>query len=71
MRVSEQILDKIKRDRVFRFGVAMALGISERQVYNLIKNNSDNLTKYKAVEYYLSQGFSESEIFEKEKLKNR
>lgn len=66
MKVHNIILEKIKNDLTFRLQLALALNISERQVQNLGKKNSENLTKYKAVEFYKSQGLTEDEIFEKE-----
>ena len=70
MKVSNIILEKIKDDLTFRLQLALALNISERQVQNLGKKNSENLTKYTAVEFYKSQGLSEDEIFEKEDVKS-
>lgn len=63
MKISTLLLEKIKSDREFRMKLAIALGISERQVQNLVKANSENLTKYKAVEFFQSEGFTLEEIF--------
>lgn len=66
MRVSPLILEKIKNDRVFRQHTALALGVTERNVEILGKNNSDNLTKAAAVKFYKSTGLKEDVIFETE-----
>lgn len=66
MILTKLILDKITESKDFRLGVAKSLGLSERQVQNLVKSNSENLTKYPAVKYYKSKGFLIKEIFEEE-----
>lgn len=70
MKVSKKILEKIKTDLSFRLGLANAMNLSERQVQNLVKTTergvSVRLRDHFAVQYYLENGFSESEIFEPE-----
>ncbi|WP_121459995.1 hypothetical protein [Chryseobacterium defluvii] len=64
------VYQKIKDDLSFRLGLAQAMGISERQVQNLVKSAergvSVRLRDFVAVEYYRSKGLSDDEIFEKE-----
>lgn len=70
MKVSKKILEKIKTDLSFRLGLANAMNLSERQVQNLVKTTergvSVRLRDHFAVQYYLENGFNESEIFEPE-----
>lgn len=63
MKVSELIIEKIATDRHFRMQTALALGVTERNVQILASKNSDNLTKYAAIKYFLSLGLTENEIF--------
>ena len=64
MKVSEKIRQKLLNERDFRLGTALAMKISENNVRNLAKANSENLTKYSAIKFFESEGFSEDEIFE-------
>lgn len=68
MNVSKEIIEKIINDRDFRLNTALAMGITENNVRNLAKANSSNLTKYAAVKFFKSKGFTESEIFNKQKI---
>ncbi|MBC7749557.1 MAG: hypothetical protein H7Z76_13455 [Methylotenera sp.] len=68
MKVSQIIIEKLLNDRDFRLGTALAMKISENNVRNLAKANSENLTKYSAIKFFKKNGFSELEIFEAEKL---
>ena len=65
MKVTQIIIEKLLNDTKFRLNTALALGVTERNVYNLAKSNSDNLTKAAAVEYFKSTGLTEDEILEK------
>ncbi|WP_445453139.1 hypothetical protein [Flavobacterium sp. 25HG05S-40] len=66
MRVSQIIIEKLLNDKNFRLSTALALEVSERNVQNLAKANSDNLTKMSAVKVYKDNGFTDEEIFETE-----
>lgn len=66
MRVSPLIIEKLLNDKIFRLNTALALGVTERNIQNLAKGQSDNLTKAAAVKFYKSTGLKESEIFEME-----
>jgi len=66
MNVSTLILEKIVNDKDFRLRTALALGVTERNVQILAKNNSDNLTKAAAVKFYKSTGLKDKDIFESE-----
>ncbi len=62
MKVSDLILEKIVKDRFFRLQTAIALGVTERNVQILASKNSENLTKYAAIKFFLSTGLKENEI---------
>lgn len=62
MKVTQIIIEKLLNDTKFRLNTALALGVTERNVYNLAKSKSDNLTKAAAVEYFKSTGLTEDEI---------
>lgn len=62
MQVSIKITDKLLSDRKFRLQTADALEVSERNVENLAKSRSSNLTKLAAVMVYKKYGFKQSEI---------
>lgn len=64
MRISKLITKKIQTEKIFRLKVAMALECSERNVERLAKSNSDNLTKFAAIEVYRNYGFTDAQIFE-------
>lgn len=66
MKVSPLIIEKILNDKAFRLNVALALGVTERNVQILANKGSDNLTKASAVRFYKSTGLTEEEIFENE-----
>lgn len=70
MNVSTLIKEKLLNDKDFRLRTALALQVTERNVQNLAKNNSDNLTKAAAVKFYKSTGLKDKEIFEEEKTIN-
>ena len=63
MRVSQIIIEKLINDKQFRLGTALAMKISENNVRNLAKANSENLTKYSAIKFFKKNGFSELNIF--------
>lgn len=66
MKVSPLIIGKLINDKIFRLNTALALGVTERNIQELTKRNSDNLTKAAAVKFYKSTGLKEKEIFENE-----
>lgn len=68
MNVSTLIKEKLLNDKDFRLRTALALQVTERNVQNLAKNNSDNLTKAAAVKFYKSTGLKDKEIFEEETI---
>ncbi|WP_298118047.1 hypothetical protein [Flavobacterium sp.] len=68
MKVSQIIVEKLLNDKNFRLNTALALGVTERNVINLAKSNSDNLTKMAAVNFYKSTGLKDDEIFVYEKV---
>jgi hypothetical protein len=69
MNISLLIQEKLLNDKDFRLNTALALNVSERNIQELAKRRSDNLTKAAAVKYYKSTGLKESEIFELEHQK--
>ena len=68
MNISTLIKEKLLNDKDFRLRTALALQVTERNVQNLAKNNSDNLTKAAAVKFYKSTGLKDKEIFEEETI---
>jgi len=68
MNVSTLIIEKLLNDKDFRLRTALALQVTERNIQNLAKNNSDNLTKAAAVKFYKSTGLKDKEIFEEEPI---
>ena len=70
MKVSQTIIEKLLNERDFRLGTALAMKISENNVRNLAKANSENLTKYSAIKFFKANGFKENEIFETEEVSN-
>lgn len=69
MEVSAIIIEKLLNNKVFRLNTALALGVTERNIQELAKRKSDNLTKAAAVKYYKSTGLKEKQIFELEIIK--
>lgn len=61
------ILEKILTDNDFSLELAKVFGIKQVSLEMLARRNSGKLTQYSAVEFYRKKGFSEKEIFEKEK----
>lgn len=66
MKVSAIIIEKLLNNKIFRLNTALALGVTERNIQELAKRESDNLTKAAAIKYYKSTGLKEKEIFELE-----
>lgn len=64
MKVTQIILDALTNDKSLRLKVALALGVTERNVQELVKRGSDNLTKYVAIKCYEEAGFSIEEVIE-------
>lgn len=64
MRVSQFIIEKLLNDKEFRLKTAAALLVSENNIRKLAKNNSDNLTKMAAIEFFRSTGLTDDQIFE-------
>lgn len=69
MNISKAIRNRILKDDEFRLHTALKLRVSEKNVRYLAKTNSDNLTKYAAVKYFFSCGYTEEQTFEPVKLK--
>ncbi|SDE00718.1 hypothetical protein [Riemerella columbipharyngis] len=67
MRVTKLILEKILSDNEFSIELAKELGIQQQSVLGLARRNSQKLTLYQAVNFYIEKGFSKEEIFEPEK----
>jgi hypothetical protein len=66
MKVSRKIIKKILTDNLFSMELAKRLGIQQQSVMGLARRNSDKLSLYNAVQFYMEKGFSEIEIFEQE-----
>lgn len=66
MKVSKIILEKLRNDIKFRLNTALALEVGERNVQYLVKEESKNLLKKPAIDYYLSTGLTLEEIMEEE-----
>lgn len=64
MEVTQLIREKLLNDLDFRLKTASALSCSERNVKDLAKRNSDNLTKMAAVIVFREAGFTDEQIFE-------
>ncbi|SIT96793.1 hypothetical protein SAMN05660493_01488 [Epilithonimonas bovis DSM 19482] len=66
-KVSVKIIDKILNDNDFSMELASRLGIQQQSVKGLARRNSNKLTLYQAVKFYLEKGILESEIFDSKK----
>jgi hypothetical protein len=64
MKVSQIIIEKLLNDKEFRLKTALALKVSERNIVERARANSDNLTKMAAVKVYHEFGFTDEQIFE-------
>lgn len=64
-KVSILIIDRILTDNEFSMQLASRLGIQQQSVKALAKRNSDKLTLYQAIQFYLEKGITENEIFDK------
>lgn len=61
--VSNLIVQKILKENNFSMELAKILDIQQQSVLGLAKRNSNKLTLYVAVKFYIEKGFSEDEIF--------
>lgn len=66
-KVSKLIRDKIIEDNKFSNELAMRMNIQQQSVIGLAKRNSNKLTLYEAVKFYMEKGYSENEIFAQSK----
>ncbi len=70
MNISKDILDRLYEDRKFRMGMALALDVSENQVYYLIKStrrgSSKRFLDKKSLEYLRGAGYVDAEILTEE-----
>ena len=62
-KVSKIIIDKILNENNFSIELAKHLDIQQQSVLGLAKRNSNKLTLFVAVKFYIEKGFSEEEIF--------
>ncbi len=62
-KVSNLIKEKILTDNEFSTGLALKLGVQQQSVIGLAKRNSERLTLYKAVLFYIEKGFTIEQIF--------
>ena len=65
--ISKPLRKRLQKEIPFRTQTALALGVTGEQVKYLADKNSDNLTKYAAIEVFLNAGYTLEEIFEKPK----
>ncbi|GIJ92814.1 hypothetical protein CAPN002_00320 [Capnocytophaga stomatis] len=68
MKVSKTIIEKILSDNGFSTDLAKELGIQQQSVLGLARRNSEKLTLWKAVKFFMEKGFTEEQIFEKESV---
>lgn len=67
--IQQKIITKLDEDSVFRMKCAIAMNITERGVYNIVKryieqpSGNCNLTKLAAIKFFQSEGFNDDEIF--------
>jgi hypothetical protein len=70
--IKEEIIHKLESDVKFRMGLAFALCIVDRAIYNFIKKYKEapfpnsNLTKKAALEYFRIEGFDEEQVLTNE-----
>ncbi|TWP23101.1 hypothetical protein ETU08_00235 [Apibacter muscae] len=74
MKLTNEVIEKIRTDISLRYAISEKVGRSERGIYNMAYRVSDTLplivkSSIRIIEKHT--GLKESEIFEKEKLKNR
>lgn len=66
--IQKEIIERLETDVRFRGGLAFALGVVDRAIYNFLLKYKEkpfansNLTKKAALEYFKEQGYSEDEI---------
>ncbi|WP_417430098.1 hypothetical protein [Halpernia sp.] len=68
-KVSEKIIEKILSENNFSIELAKRLDIQQQSVLGLAKRNSNKLTLFIAVKFYIEKGFTEEEIFYHNQLK--
>ena len=61
-KVSKIIIDKILNENNFSIELAKHLDIQQQSVLGLAKRNSNKLTLFVAVKFYIAKGFSEEEM---------
>lgn len=70
--IRREILIRLKQDIPFRVGLALALGVTERAVYDTIKKCMENalsnssFTKKAALKYFEQHGYTEEEVLTEE-----
>lgn len=62
MKITSVLIEQLKEDANLRLQVAIALGVGERNVLELAKRESDNLTKYGAIVVFMKYGYTIEEI---------
>lgn len=68
-KVSKIIIDKILSENDFSIELAKRLDIQQQSVLGLAKRNSNKLTLFIAVKFYIEKGFTEEEIFYHNQIK--
>lgn len=64
MKISDFVVEKIKKENNFSIELAKILEVKQRSVINLAKRKSKNLTLWDAIMFYKKMGLSEEEIFQ-------
>jgi hypothetical protein len=64
MKLKKEMIEKIKKNSNLRLQIALALGTGERNVLELAKRNSDNLTKHAAIIVFEKNGYTINDIID-------
>ncbi|MET3035852.1 hypothetical protein ABXT08_07120 [Chryseobacterium sp. NRRL B-14859] len=70
--IKKEIIHRLEEDVKFRLGLAFALGIVDRAIYNFLKKYKEdpfpnsNLTKKAALEYFKNEGYDEDQVLTQE-----
>lgn len=68
MKINKKIRQKILNDNQFSLKCAMAINITQAAIKEQARRNSEKLALHSLVDFFKSEGFTEDEIFEKEKM---
>ncbi|WP_278380949.1 hypothetical protein [Chryseobacterium arthrosphaerae] len=66
--IQKEIIERLETDVRFRGGLAFAMGVVDRAIYNFLLKYKEkpfpnsNLTKKAALEYFKTEGYNEDQV---------